>query len=1172
MRKERAVKKISALIIIGVCLLLAVALAGCQPPPSLPTEPLETLSPIPIESREGYVVISEFMPGMPGDNNYEFVELYNTGTTPIDLKGWALWYRLDDSQEPLRVYLWPRSATVPGYGHLLLVREGADVGAVPDARFETPLLDSKGGLALQDAEGNVVDALGWGAAPAGFVEGTPAPPAEGVASLERRPGGSEGNAADSGDNAIDFALVEPHPQNSGSAMTPLPERRLVLAVDAPESVSPGAEFTTNLVLANRTGVPLHDVQVILPALEDLDLLSAEVDEGTLSEGPSALWEIPELAEGAEYAASLTLQAPWRYVDVALKGFYVEAPEWPLRSYGPLESIAVTGGAVPIGVARTLTREVVIVEGFATMYTGGYYAGSTGTKFYLEDETGGIQVYCPGGSGLINVGLGDRVRVTGEIQLYRDSIEIIPRIYPDDVEVLEPKAIEPQALPVTVREAATDDLLLGRLLTVEGVATRIEEFNYSYEVDLVDEEGNSLLAYVEKDTGVSVEPLEVGKRYRVTGIGELYSARRQLKPRVQGDFARIYPPELMIDVVAQNSVEPGDLVTYTITVHNHTPVTLTQVEIMTAQPNTGATIERVLDGGEQSGAAVVWAFPELAPGGGSVTVRYAVRVDAEATGRILMPGAVVTADRWSGPVESKAWTTFLGSGVPIWAIQGAGMQSPYVLGEATTEGVVTGVFPELEGFWMQNLEPDDDSATSEGIFVFTKGFEPNVVVGDRVLVKGQVREKSGQTILQPGAPAHVELLESGTLLPEAVDLDPPRDEAESSAYYEALEGMLVRVREPALAVAPVSKYGEYAVVRPAWKIERVMRGEPRGMLIFVDDGSNVRYDDASTLPYAVSTGDRVSSLLGPLAYTYENYKIEPIVTPTVASSGRPLPHLAPPGANAVSVATFNVENLFDFTLPNPSDPPMPSLREYRTRLEKLAQTIVAMGAPTIVGFQEVESVRVLEDVAEQELLAGYNYRPFLIEGTDERGIDVGYLVRDAAAVEVGAYPAPEGLTSRPPLMITVTLELESGLQRLYLLNNHFTSMAGGEEATEPRRIAQAAWNVVLVEEILAREPEAQIVVMGDLNSFYDSAPLDTLREGGLHHVYEVLTEGERPYTYIFQGESETLDHLLVSPALFERLVRVEALHVNADHPLPAPNDLSPRRLSDHDPLVAVFSFD
>jgi predicted extracellular nuclease len=71
------------------------------------------------------------------------------------------------------------------------------------------------------------------------------------------------------------------------------------------------------------------------------------------------------------------------------------------------------------------------------------------------------------------------------------------------------------------------------------------------------------------------------------------------------------------------------------------------------------------------------------------------------------------------------------------------------------------------------------------------------------------------------------------------------------------------------------------------------------------------------------------------------------------------------------------------------------------------------------------------------------------------------------------------------------------------------------------------------------------------------------------VYE-YTYPEILYTYIYQGESETLDHILVTPPLFNLIEQVEALHINADYPPLEPDDASPQRVSDHDPLVVVFS--
>jgi predicted extracellular nuclease len=164
-----------------------------------------------------------------------------------------------------------------------------------------------------------------------------------------------------------------------------------------------------------------------------------------------------------------------------------------------------------------------------------------------------------------------------------------------------------------------------------------------------------------------------------------------------------------------------------------------------------------------------------------------------------------------------------------------------------------------------------------------------------------------------------------------------------------------------------------------------------------------------------------------------------------------------------------------------------------------------------------------------------------------------------------------LTSRPPLMVKVEITTDADRITLYAVNNHFTSMSGGEAATEPRRIAQAAWNVTILEEILAEDPDANVAILGDLNSYYLSPPLDTLREGGLDHVFEAWSDPRfNPYSYIYEGESQNLDHILVTPSLMSMLKYIDILHTNADYPPAIPGDPTPIRKSDHDPIIATFA--
>jgi predicted extracellular nuclease len=131
------------------------------------------------------------------------------------------------------------------------------------------------------------------------------------------------------------------------------------------------------------------------------------------------------------------------------------------------------------------------------------------------------------------------------------------------------------------------------------------------------------------------------------------------------------------------------------------------------------------------------------------------------------------------------------------------------------------------------------------------------------------------------------------------------------------------------------------------------------------------------------------------------------------------------------------------------------------------------------------------------------------------------------------------------------------------------MSGGEKATEPRRNAQSEWNVEVMQTILAENPGAYLSVIGDLNSYYDALPIDTLRDAGLVHVFDILDADER-YTYVYQGVSQVLDHILVTGDLMDLLVGVDILHTNADYVLPPLGDETPQHKSDHDAVIAKFA--
>ena len=1168
-------------------MLLILLLAACDSrtlpsvEPSLPPSP--TLTPTAVSQSiptlpEGAnpILISEILGGIQGNNNYEFIELYNRSDVAVDLRGWTIWYRLPTSQEDLLVYRFTRATIIPPLGHLLLSRLDQDLGIPANDSFEQPLNTAGGGLQLRSTDEAVQDTIGWGNAPEGFYEGSPAPALVNGKSLERLPGSTAGNTTDSDDNSVDFKLQPfPSAENTGSPLTPAIAACLTIELSAPSVTEPGSNYAYLINVTNQSPTSVSGAVVAFPVQSDLAIVQTVLSEEPLNpvdiDNNLVTWALTELPSGATQSLTIDVSVPWTYITAIATNYFVQSPDCVLPSYGGPVSTSIEGGTVPIGTARNLQGSDLTIEGVATFYTGGLYAGTGNTKFYLEDESGGIQVYVVGGDRTVGIGIGSHVRVRGTVTLYRGAVEIVPIIVPDDVTRFDEPSVDPVPAPTSILEATTNQTdLPGRLIQIEGTVTRVEEFSYSYELDLVDDSGNFITLYVDKQTNISVEAIEVGQKYRAIGILEMRDTTLLLYPRIQADLEQIFPPELLLDVEAPIFIAGDNQITYTLTAYNHTSSTLTDVLIQAAVP-AGTMVTQIADDGLQSGSLVTWNLPELEGNGASSTVSFTVTVNSPNLEIVVLDQTTVSALEWNQPVSGPVLRTFAGDTVPIWAIQGDGYRSAYVFDQLTTEGIVTGVFPELGGFFIQENVSDVDPLTSSGLFINTGTIEVGLFSGDVVQVSGIVRELSGQTALQVSDPTEIIIQSNGNSLPQTVELDPPDTTAQAQNYYEALEGMLVQVSGPAVAVSPTNKYGEYVVVLQKHGVNRLYQGNDNGFSIVVDDGSNIEHVNNSLLPYTVTSGDTLSGLIGPLAYTYSQYKIEPIAAPIVQSTGLQPGSTQALAENEFSIMTWNVLDLFDVIDPNPIDPPRPSLSQYRQDLNGAAATIAAANFPTIVALQEVENIGILEDIAANDLLVPYDYQPLLIEGFDSRLIDVGYLIRgdQVNLISVEQRSAPGDLFSRPPLVIHVEINTSTGNVQLYVINNHFLSMSGGEEATEPRRLAQAEWNISLVEEILVENPDALVAIVGDLNSLFLSSPIQAFRDGGLTPVFDTLPVEDR-YSYIYQGESQVLDYIIITSSLLDILQRVEVLHINADFPPQALDDASAVGESDHDPVIAVFS--
>ncbi|MEV7227753.1 lamin tail domain-containing protein [Polymorphospora sp. NPDC051019] len=152
--------------------------------------------------------------------------------------------------------------------------------------------------------------------------------------------------------------------------------------------------------------------------------------------------------------------------------------------------------------------------------------------------------------------------------------------------------------------------------------------------------------------------------------------------------------------------------------------------------------------------------------------------------------------------------------------------------------------------------------------------------------------------------------------------------------------------------------------------------------------------------------------------------------------------------------------------------------------------------------------------------------------------------------------------------------------LWAVSNHFSSTP---DARVGQRTEQAAYGAAIVAAIEAADPHARVAYGGDLNVFprpddpiataqnpIPSDQLGPLYDGGLHNLWDDLNAANpsAAYSYVFEGQVQTLDHILVNDALYGDLIEMRAAHVNADFPADYEGDGS-RGASDHDPQVARF---
>ncbi len=442
-----------------------------------------------------------------------------------------------------------------------------------------------------------------------------------------------------------------------------------------------------------------------------------------------------------------------------------------------------------------------------------------------------------------------------------------------------------------------------------------------------------------------------------------------------------------------------------------------------------------------------------------------------------------------------------------------------------------------------------------------------------------------TIIENDATGNVET--SGSFDPTTDGID----------FWESMEDMRVEI-DNAAVVGPSDSGGEFVVVPPGSTVRSARGGivsqstDPNPERVFVNN--------ALAATPTVNVGDTLSgATVGILSYSNDNYQLEVTSTPTAVSGGIAPETTSAATAGHLAVATFNVENLA------PTDP--------QSKFDRLASVVVSnLKSPDLIAVEEVQDNSGATDngvVACDQTLAklvtaiqnaggptytwreidptndadggqpGGNIRQVFLFRTD-RGLAFvdragGTSTSADSVITIAGKPAlnyspgridpgnSAWTSSRKPLAGQFTFDGHTVL----VIANHFNAKLGDDPlfgkyqppqaSSAAQRASQATEVHTFVSQILAIDPNADVMVLGDLNDYEYSTPVATLTSGGsLVDLPATLPTSQR-YTYVYKGNSQVLDHILLSSNLANASYAYDVVHVNSEFA---------DQVSDHDPQV------
>ncbi|MEK4078980.1 chitobiase/beta-hexosaminidase C-terminal domain-containing protein [Solibacillus sp. FSL K6-1126] len=804
-------------------------------------------------------------------------------------------------------------------------------------------------------------------------------------------------------------------------------------------------------------------------------------------------------------------------------------------------------AISIEEARNKAiGEEVIVSGIVTAKL------ETATA-HIQDETGAAIAIYPADS--LTAKVGDLVTVQGTVDEYSGLKQL------KNISLVGITTSSTVPEPQVITSAGIAENNESRLVTLKNVEITGSGQNFTG----TDAAGSFAIYDKTRDSG-----LVNGKTYgEITGIVGQFTNHQLLPIRIIEDTTKVQ------DVQA-----------------SHTGGVTAGTNVKLSTITEGATIYYTVDGSTPTTASTKYTGP--------ITVNKPMTIKAIGVKDGLTNSTVATF----------VYEIIDTDNATISEIQGANHTSPYAgLQVNDVDGVVTFVIDGSNFIMQENTSFDGVKSTAIKVNKSSHG----VSVGDAVKVTGNVTEVGGNTRLKDTQIAATEIEKTGTAaVPETLvigeDLFPPKRIIDNDSFaifdpqedgidfWESIEYMLVSFPE-ARVVGPMYN-NDSPIVVPGTTNNTF--NDNGGLNIAADDYNpeKIMLEGVSGKNY--ESGDHFNdALIGFVENFSDGYRLNTNkVFPEVikANIQQEVTHLDPV-ADKLNLASYNIEN-FSNNKDNTSD----------EKAAKIASTFVNnMKSPDIITLVEVQDndgqtdsgnadasesyLRLINAIKVAggpqydwidvmpinntsggapggNIRVGYLYNPervSLVDGTNGTGEQANAWTEEGSlALNPGFVNPSKFEDTRKP----IAAEFEFQEERIVVIGAHLNSKGGDDSlwgptqppvlGSEPERIELAQVINDFIDEGLAKDPDVNIVVAGDMNDFEFTPALETLKGGVLTNMVDKAPVEDR-FSYYFQGNNQVLDHILVSNNLAE-ITEIDMIHINANF------TEAQGRASDHDPVL------